>query len=444
LSLRKKDIYLGTGIPLDQLHSTKPRIVRLKISDSDRKRHWITFGTTGTGKTRLLEFLVKQDIIHGKNVCVVDPKGDKDLLAKIIEVAKDAGRASELMILTPVFPEISIKLNPFSHWYRPEEIVQHVVAGIPVGREPFFLQVAREVTLVTVFATLFLQKKSGEPVGLTLRDLRDRVGREALLAIKEQLNDYRDDPNVDEIYASLEQVTQSEPDYFSKITSSLRTVLTQLTVGSIGRVISGGSNEFVKRLEAGERVILVAHTGSLMFRDAALVLARIFTSMIQALVGRFYASQRRMEPDLMFYLDEASSVFYPGIDDMFNKSRGAGVAIHALTQSVADVEAAIGRAFSRKLLDNAGTKLFFQVKDPSTSQYVSALAGTRAAFSPILSMGGGITVREITEELLEEAEALRLSPRQFFVFTRNEAYRGRTVDVEPAGLALEWPDPARV
>jgi type IV secretory pathway TraG/TraD family ATPase VirD4 len=111
---------------------------------------------------------------------------------------------------------------------------------------------------------------------------------------------------------------------------------------------------------------------------------------------------------------------------------------------VADVEAAIGRAFSRKLLDNAGTKLFFQVKDPSTSQYVSALAGTRAAFSPILSMGGGITVREITEELLEEAEALRLSPRQFFVFTRNEAYRGRTVDVEPAGLALEWPDPARV
>jgi conjugal transfer pilus assembly protein TraD len=440
-----RDLYLGEGVPLEDLHSTKPRIVRLKISDSDRKRHWITFGTTGTGKTRLLEFLVEQDIRGGKNVCVVDPKGDKDLLAKIIEVSRDAGRERELMILTPVFPELSIKVNPFSHWYRPEEIVQHVVAGIPVGREPFFLQVAREVTLVTVFASLFLKKKSGEPLRLTIRELRDRVGREALLAVKEQLRDYRDDPEVDEIYASLDQVTQSEPDYFSKITSSLRTVLTQLTVGSIGRVVgSGNSNEFIKRLEAGERVILVAQTGSLMFRDAALILARIFTSMIQALVGRFYASQRRIEPNLMFYLDEASSVLYQGIEDMFNKSRGAGVAIHALTQSVADVEASIGPAHARKLFDNAGTKLFFQVKDPTTGKYVSDLAGSKAFFSPILSMGGGITVRELTEALLDEADALRLSPRQFFLFTRNEAYRGRTPEVEPARLTLEWPDPAGV
>lgn len=438
---RAKDnqyVSVGRGVLLEDIYSTTPTIHDINMGYSERLRHWMTFGTTGCGKTKLIEHLVDQDIRAGRSICVIDPKGDRDLLAKIIDTAKSVGRESEIMLINPVYPDISLKINPFAHYYRPEEIVQHIIAGLPISKEPFFTEVAKEISLIAVFSYLYLQKKTGRNMPLTIAEMRRRIGRTELEDLGKQLQAYQDDPEISSIYEALEQAISSPQDYFSKITTSLRTTLTQLSVGSIGEIVGNSpDNTFIERLEQGKPVILVAQTGSLLFRDPALSLARIFTSMLQALVGRFYASQRVFDPPLMLYIDEASNVLYNGIEDLFNKSRGAGMAIHALTQSVADIAAHLGPDRSRVILDNCNAKLFFKVNDPLTSKYVSEMIGKRVKAVPQFNTDVGLRYTETDQNVVDEADSIKLRPRQFYMFTEHKAYRGRTADVLPATIEIK-------
>ena len=92
---------IGTGVNMD--HRTK--LVPIAIPDSDRKRHTFVFGTTGVGKTRLCENLIEQDIRKGYSVVYFDPKGDQQIFTKIYEVAREAKRLDELMLVTPALCE---------------------------------------------------------------------------------------------------------------------------------------------------------------------------------------------------------------------------------------------------------------------------------------------------------------------------------------------------
>jgi type IV secretory pathway TraG/TraD family ATPase VirD4 len=229
-------------------------------------------------------------------------------------------------------------------------------------------------------------------------------------------------------------------DYFAKISSSLHAVLTSLTRGGVGSIIGKArTNEFIKKLEKGERVILIVQTGSLLTRKTAHIVARVLVSMIQSFVGRRYASGKRVDPPLAMYLDEASNLMYIGIEDLFNKAGGAGIWVHAFSQSIADLDAEIGRDHSRKILDNTNTKLFMRVNDPATAEYIAEYSGEQKKFSPILSLGGGITIREVREQTVLPEDVLNLQSRDFYLFTLGGAFRGKTAHVDSPYFQVEYP-----
>ena len=70
---------IGEGIDLD--HPQK--IVKIGLPDSHRKGHFWCFGTTRIGKTRMMEWIIEQDIRKGNSVVCIDPKGDIELFSKI-------------------------------------------------------------------------------------------------------------------------------------------------------------------------------------------------------------------------------------------------------------------------------------------------------------------------------------------------------------------------
>lgn len=49
---------------------------KVRILDDDRRRHFYIIGKSGTGKSTLLENMIRQDLENGKGLCVVDPHGD--------------------------------------------------------------------------------------------------------------------------------------------------------------------------------------------------------------------------------------------------------------------------------------------------------------------------------------------------------------------------------
>ena len=95
----------------------------------------------------------------------------------------------------------------------------------------------------------------------------------------------------------------------------------------LGRKIIGqaDSNRFIKNLESGKPVILVVHTGAMITREASATLGKVLLSMIQSFVGRVYLSNRqKVNPPLSIFIDEAQSLLYQGVEELFAKAGSAG------------------------------------------------------------------------------------------------------------------------
>jgi conjugal transfer pilus assembly protein TraD len=433
--IKAQSTLLGKGHRLGRPQSAKP----IWLPDADRKGHMFCFGSTRIGKTKLIELMIEQDIRKGYSVTLFDPKGDIALFSRIVQVAFEEDRQDELCLVTPIFPEYSAPIDPLAYYFMPEELVSHVVSGIR-AKEEFFVNIAYETTLIIVLALLLFAKTRNEKCRMNLNDIKERASHACLEDLKTDLESLPDSPEKADILASLTQILDSPKDYFAKISSSLRTTLTSLSTGNVGKIIGRAqSNQFIQRLEQNKRVILIVQTGSLLTRKTAHIVARVLISMIQSFIGRQYASGRYVSPPLSIYLDEASNLMYIGIEDLFNKAGGAGAWVHAFTQSVSDLEAEIGRPFAKKILDNTNTKVFMRVNDPATAEYVARYSGEQKRFSPLLSLGGAITIREVKECAILPEHILNLQQREFFLFSYQGQYRGKTLYAEPPYFQIDYP-----
>jgi len=80
----------------------------IQHSEDDRRRHFYIVGQTGTGKSTMMEEMVKQDIKDGKGVCVIDPHGE--FVDHVLEcIPKE--RAEDVIYFDPADMERPYGLN---------------------------------------------------------------------------------------------------------------------------------------------------------------------------------------------------------------------------------------------------------------------------------------------------------------------------------------------
>lgn len=427
---------MGQGIDIQDLF---PKIQTICIPDDHRTGHFFCFGTTGAGKTKAMENMIVQDIKKGHSVVCVDPKGDIDLVSKIVQTAFETEREQDLFMVTPIFPQYSAKIDPLSYYAIPEELVNHVISGIQ-SKEEFFINIAYETTLMIV-KSLILLKKHGHPeIHINFDAIYKECSYNALGGLYQRILTI-DSPEAQEIKVGINHILGSTPEYFSKVASTLRTVLTSLSTGSVGEIIGKPkSNQFIKRLEEGQTVILIVQTGSLLAGKTAHLVGRVIISMIQTFAGRKLASGDSIKPPLSLFMDEFSNIAYLNIEDMFSKGRTANVKCHAFTQSIADLNDAIGPSKARKILDNTNIKLFMRVNDPDTARYIAEYSGTIKKFSPIMQTGGSITIREEQEPTILMEDVMGLREKDFYLFATSGGYKGRSALVEPPYVNVIFPE----
>jgi len=428
--------HLGEGIHLDY----PDKIIPLGFPDSDRKGHFWCFGTTRVGKTRCMEGIIEQDIRKGYSVVAIDPKGDIDLFSKVVQVARETGRKEDLMLITPVFPQYSAILDPLSTYYMVEELVAHITAGVAVGKEPYFFSVAYEISLIVVQSLVMLAEVNGRKVSFNLNDIKNHISHSDLEKLKERV-DTIGSPQALQLAMDLQKIIATPADYYSKVASSLRVALTELTSGNVGKIIGqADENRFIDRLEQNKGIIMVVQLGSMLTKRAAYTAGKVIASMIQAFVGRRFSSDKKVTPPLVLHIDEAQSVLYQGIEELFAKAGGAGVYIHGYCQSVSQLYAEIGVDRANTILDNCNTKLFMRVPDAKTATYISDHLGEKRVYSPIISLGGNLAIRETEDIRVKHTEVLNMAPRQFFMTSYSGIYRGITADVSDATLRVIFPD----
>jgi hypothetical protein len=95
------------------------REIPFGIKHRDRRAHMYILGKTGTGKSTLLETLIRQDLLSGHGLALLDPHGD--LVEKVLADLPEARRA-DLVYFDATDAEHSLGFNPLesvSSRYRP-------------------------------------------------------------------------------------------------------------------------------------------------------------------------------------------------------------------------------------------------------------------------------------------------------------------------------------
>lgn len=438
-------ISLGKGFRLDKPKKIDPKIMRdLEMENTNRKGHILTIGATRVGKTRLQELFLIKDIQEGRSVVAIDPKGDGDLLRRIIYEAMKAGRQDEILFVSPFFPEQSIQMNILSSHFMEEELISHIVSGIKTEGDDFFYNIALEVSGALVRGKMIVKRNIGDTSALTISDIAENCHfgdfNSGMKHLENQLKEIKS-KEAKEIAKVIEQVLGGKEEYYAKVTSSLRTVLNQLSVGVVGTLYGKAQyNTFLERLEKGERVILYVQTGSMLVREVSAVMARVTLSMIQSLVGRIYGADGKFSPPLCLHLDEFSNIAYKGVEDMLNKAGGADCWITAYTQDFADIEAELGRERAAKIVANTNTKIIMRVNDIHTANLVSELGGLSTNYSLMLGVGGSINTRETEDSIIKPEHLLRQNPREFHFFGFEGIWRCKASPIEPAPIKIKLPE----
>jgi len=448
----KGNLLIGYGIDPIKFYQSGYNLIEeipVVVPESERFQHFGCLGTTGCGKTSMIRLMAMQDIISGKNVFIIDPKGDEDLFSTVVEAAYYAGRMDELLYISPIYPSLSLKINLLKYFMIPDELIDHIVSGVQ-AREQYFINVAQEVSTAIVKGLLTLSKARGEQeFQLNFAEVKRWCSYSALSDLLSSIEYLRShsDPSIrrdaDEVVTIISQILSSPQDFFAKVSSSLRTVLTALSSSTTGEIIGRATeNEFIKRLETGKGVIVFCNTGSLLARRTAHIIARVVVSMIQATMGRLLAQGKTFYPPLSLYMDEGHNVLYHGITELFNKGRGAKLIIHFFTQSLAQITDAIGEDGAKSVTDNISTWVYFRVNHTESAQYIESSSPTILKKMAVHNMNDGIyepMLRDYEDKLIMASTILHLKDRNFFLRLKGHFYRGEVVTIPDPEILIEFP-----
>ena len=448
LSLPLKADYTCIGLGRNMDHPQKEGGKSpIEIPDSWRCGHVLVTGSTRSGKSRLAENLIEQDIRKGYSLLIIDPKIDQQLSNKVIQVACSTSRQDDLMFITPLFPELSSTLNPLSHWFTSEEIVAHVISGLEQTKEPFFRHVAKNITSSVIEGLNLLAQFQGKSrANFTFQMIADYSTRQGLQGLLAELSYLTVSPSVEKLIKQIEQTLATGDEYFGKTSMSLQNVLNDLTNGNVGHLLSQGfENKFLNRMEKDKGVILVCQTGNLVIGEAAQTLAKVILSMTLKYVGRVMASARKkMIIPLCVHLDEAQSLLFPGFDEAYSKVGASNTWITSYIQDSAQVRAKMGPDTAQAILANHNTKIFLRTPDNMSAEFISGHFGTHKVASPIFSHGA-ITTREIEELIVKPFDLMSLQQRDFYMitysseFSRRGRYCGRTYDNSLTWMDIKYP-----
>ncbi|HRS96575.1 MAG TPA: type IV secretion system DNA-binding domain-containing protein [Smithella sp.] len=129
---------LESGSALAQLSRENPRVFglllgmgnhlydprkkeKIFLSNQDRIKHLYVLGATGSGKTKLIEYFIRQDIQAGRGFCLLDPHGDlsNSILQYLAALAVEQDSlpflenlSNKLIIIEPFNQEGAVGFNP--------------------------------------------------------------------------------------------------------------------------------------------------------------------------------------------------------------------------------------------------------------------------------------------------------------------------------------------
>jgi type IV secretory pathway TraG/TraD family ATPase VirD4 len=316
------------------------------VLNEDRFSHVYIIGKTGTGKSTLIESMVRQDMQQGRGLALIDPHGD---LTERVAASIPKARQSELIYLNASDPAQPFGYNPLRH-VREDRIALATSGLMEVFKKmwPDAWGVRMEHILRNVLMALLEQPNA--TMHDILRVLSDKNYRKAIAASLRN--------------PTVKTFLESEFERFSFGYRADGTAPIQNKVGAfladpvLNRILTSSKIELSMRRVMDEGKILLVNLakGSLGEDSSSLLGGLLVTTLGLAAFSRADLPQAERR-DFFIYIDEFQSFTTLALANMLAELRqyrvGLTVAHQYLHQLSPDIRHAV--------LGNAGTVISFRL-----------------------------------------------------------------------------------
>lgn len=316
------------------------------IKRSDRRRHLYVVGKSGTGKSKLLELLIRSDIEAGKGVCVLDPHGD--LVDNVLRSVPEH-RLKDVIIFDPSDTEFPIAFNPLEK--VDEKFKMQITIGfIDIFKKLFGSNWSDRLEHVLRYTTLALLDSPNTTVLSILKMLSDKNYRQSIVA--------RIQDSVVKNFWVNEFAGWSEKFDSEAITPLLNKVGQLVSTNMIRNIIGQPNNTFnLREIMDGQKILLMkVSKGLLGEENAGLIGAMIVTKIYQAAMSR--ADMREEDrKDFYFYVDEFQNFATDTFAEILSEARKYRLCMTIAHQYVGQLSENIRKT----VFGNVGSMVSFRV-----------------------------------------------------------------------------------
>jgi type IV secretion system coupling TraD/TrwB family protein len=338
----------------------------VKVPLKARLEHTHVVGTTGGGKTKLLEHQVQQDIIDGRGVCVVDPHGNHpDSLYRSLLSWLDVRGYTKTRTIHLIDPNAASHVTGLDPLALPspdydctviaeamQEALERVWGEEDMNSKPTMQRVLAavltaltELRLTLAEARLLFDPHDRQGIrAWAIGNLKDQEAREELA----WLHDMAAEP-------------RGRQDFRQEVTGP-RNRLSKLTRVDAIRTMVGQQErtlDFRCALDEGHVILANLSPGPRASDKAAQLLGRLLTRML------FFHAVRREHPErpFFFYLDECQLYLSGDVSRLLAEARKYGVGCVLSHQFLAQFELA-GLDVLEAVKNTTNIKVVLRIKNP--------------------------------------------------------------------------------
>ncbi|MBD3331029.1 type IV secretion system DNA-binding domain-containing protein [Candidatus Peregrinibacteria bacterium] len=263
------------------------------IKRADRRRHLYCVGKSGSGKSKLLELLIKEDLEKGHGVGILDPHGD--LVDNVLELVPEH-RMKDVILFDPSDTEFPIAFNPLENVGEAYKM-QITIGFIQIFKKLFGSNWTDRLEHVLRYTVLALLDSENTTVLSILKMLTDKNYRQTIVSrIKDSV--------VKNFWVS-EFAGWSEKFDAEAITPLLNKVGQFVATNMIRNIIGQPKNKFdIRDIMDNKKILLMkVSKGLLGEENSSLLGAMIITKLYQSAMSRADMKEKDRK-DFYLYVDE--------------------------------------------------------------------------------------------------------------------------------------------
>ncbi|MBI4975520.1 type IV secretory system conjugative DNA transfer family protein [Candidatus Peregrinibacteria bacterium] len=369
---------------------------RFGFKREDRRRHLYVVGKSGSGKSKLLELLIKEDLENGNGIGVLDPHGD--LVDSVMEfVPKD--RIKDVIYFDPSDINYPITFNPMESVDEAYKM-QVTIGFIQIFKKLFGSNWTDRLEHVLRYTVLALLDSSNTTVLSILKMLTDKNYRQNIVS--------RIKDNVVKNFWVSEFAGWSEKFDAEAITPLLNKVGQFVATNMIRNIVGQPTNKFdIRDVMDNQKILLMkVSKGLLGEENSSLLGAMIITKMYQAAMSRADIREEGRK-EFYFYVDEFQNFATDTFTEILSEARKYRLNLTIAHQYMGQLSDLV----KKTVFGNVGSIISFRVGADDAAVLAEEY---NPVFKPrdIINLG----VREFYCKMSVNGEI-------------REAFSGRTVDV---------------